>query len=92
MANTKSAKKAIRVSERKRLHNRPIRSATKSQVRRAESAIGTSAATAEEAVVKAISALDKAATKGIIHANNAARRKSRLMKKLNQALVATSNA
>jgi small subunit ribosomal protein S20 len=76
----KSAKKAIRVSERKRLHNKPIRSATRSQLRRAEAAISGSAANADEAVDQAISALDKAATKGIIHANNAARRKSRMMK------------
>jgi len=42
---------------------------------------------AREAVTVAISALDKAAEKGVIHPNNAARRKARLMKKLNQALA-----
>jgi small subunit ribosomal protein S20 len=41
---------------------------------------------AQEVVQRAISALDKAAQKGVIHPNNAARRKSRLMKHLNQAL------
>ena len=45
---------------------------------------------AKEAVVVAISSLDKAAEKGIIHPNNAARRKSRLMKKLNEAQVSSS--
>ena len=46
---------------------------------------------AREAVVKAISALDKAARKGVIHPNKAARRKSRLMKKLNQAMKSLPN-
>jgi len=45
---------------------------------------------AEGEVVAAISSVDKAAEKGIIHPNNAARRKSRLMKKLNQAKAETS--
>jgi len=45
---------------------------------------------AQKAVVAAISSLDKAAEKGILHANNAARRKSRLMKKLNAALTLSS--
>jgi small subunit ribosomal protein S20 len=45
---------------------------------------------AESEVVAAISSVDKAAEKGIIHPNNAARRKSRLMKKLNQAKAETS--
>ena len=85
MANTKSAQKAIRVSERRRQHNRPIRSGVKTYVKRAVTAIAASGASAEAAVVQAIRALDKAASKGVIHPNNAARRKSRLMKKLNQA-------
>ena len=84
MANTKSAIKMIRVSERKRIRNKPIRSATKTYVSRAEKIIGQQdKESAQDAVVKAISALDKAAEKGIIHRNNAARRKSRLMKKFN---------
>ncbi len=83
MANTKSAQKAIRVSERRRLHNKPIRSAVKTYVKAAVTAIPTG--NSREAVLAAISALDKAATKKIIHPNNAARHKSRLMKRLNQA-------
>lgn len=89
MANTKSAQKAIRVSERRRLRNKPIRSALKTHVKKAEKAISSPAAgQVQEAVVDAISALDKAATKGVIHPNAAARRKSRLMKKLNQSRAA----
>ena len=87
MANTKSAKKMIKVAEKRRLRNRPIRTAFRNAVRRAQGAI-TDAPTGEdtlEAVSAAISRLDRAVTKGVIHANNAARRKSRLMKKLNAA-------
>jgi small subunit ribosomal protein S20 len=88
LANTKSAKKAIRVSERRTARNKPIRSATKTFLRRAEAAITASAAGAEANVAKAVSMLDKAATKGVIHDKNAARHKSRLMKKLNRVLAA----
>ena len=89
MANNKAAKKRIRVNETKRLRNRPYRSACRTLVKKAELAIhdGDQAA-AEEAVVKAVSMLDRTAGKGIIHANNAARRKSRLMAKFNAAAAA----
>ena len=90
MANTKSAKKAMRVSERRRLRNKPIRTALKTYVKQAEAAVKAPTADDPAAVLKAISALDKAATKRLIHPNNAARRKSRLMKKLNQARAATA--
>ena len=89
MPNTKSAIKMVRVAERRRLRNRPIRSATRTYVRKAERAIAESD-DAAVAVVTAIRALDKAVNKGVIHRNNAARRKSRLMKKLNRAIAASS--
>jgi small subunit ribosomal protein S20 len=84
LANTKSALKAMRQNERRRQRNQPIRSAVKTYLRTAERLI-TSGDTeqASSAVVKAVSQLDSAAGKGVIHANNAARRKSRLMKKYN---------
>ncbi|MCL4369078.1 MAG: 30S ribosomal protein S20 [Actinobacteria bacterium] len=86
MANTKSALKMIRVSERRRQHNRPIRSALKTYVSKAVKAAGQAdPSAAQSAVHTAIRELDKAAAKGVIHPNNAARRKSRLMKRLNQA-------
>lgn len=88
MANTKSARKAIRVSERRTARNKPIRSATKTFLRRAEAAIAAGTEGAEASVIKAVSMLDKAATKGVIHSNNAARHKSRLMKKLNRVAAA----
>jgi len=86
LANTKSALKAIRVSERRRRRNQPIRSSVKTAVRKAVTSIGAgNVETAQQAVVNAVSQLDKAATKGVIHWRNAARRKSRLMRRLNKA-------
>jgi small subunit ribosomal protein S20 len=82
LANTKSAEKRIRSNERKRLRNQSYRSRVKTVIRKAEQLI-FGGQSSEEAVREAISTLDKAAGKGIIHKNNAARRKSRLMKKLN---------
>ena len=75
--------KTARVAERKRLQNQPIRSRVKTFVTRARRAmaaddIDTATAAAHDAAV----ALDKAARKGVIHPNNAARRKSRIMKQL----------
>ena len=93
MANTKSAKKAMRVAERRRLQNRPIRSAVRTYFRKATAAVSAPEAEAtEEAIARAISALDKAAHKKVIHPNNAARRKSRLMARLNRARAAAQTA
>ncbi len=84
MANIKSALKRIRSSERKRLSNKPIRTALKTYVKTANTTLAAGDAdTSADAVVRAISALDKAANKGIIHRNQAARRKARLMKRFN---------
>jgi small subunit ribosomal protein S20 len=85
LANTKSAIKRLRSAERRRLHNRVYRAGARTAVRKARHAIDMGhLEEAREAVQVAISALDKAAEKGIIHKNNAARRKSRLMRRLNQ--------
>lgn len=84
MANSKSALKRVRVSERRRLRNRKYRSSARTLVRRAESIIATGDVdAAAEAVGSAISMLDRTSGKGVIHRNNAARRKSRLLKKYN---------
>lgn len=87
MATTRSALKRIRSSEKKRQRNRIFRSAARTYVKKARQLITEQGRTAEAeaAVRRAISALDKAAEKGVIHKNNAARRKSRLMRLLNQA-------
>lgn len=87
MANTKSAEKRIRSNERKRLRNKMYRSRVKTMIRKAEELI-FAGKPSDEALRDAISTLDKAAVKGIIHKNNAARRKSRLMKKLNDRAAA----
>ena len=93
MANTKSAEKRIRSNERKRQRNQMYRSRVKTLIRKAEETI-FSGQPAEEAIRNAMSTLDKAAVKGIIHKNNAARRKSRLAKKLvkYQALASAAAA
>jgi small subunit ribosomal protein S20 len=85
LANSKSAEKRIRVGERRRLRNRPYRSAARTYVKKAETAIRAGDQTAAaEAVGDAISMLDRVSSKGVIHRNNAARRKSRLMAKFNR--------
>jgi small subunit ribosomal protein S20 len=86
-----SAKKAARAAERKQLRNKSVKSATKTYVTRAEKLVSSKdVKSAHAAVVAAISALDKAAKKGVIHPNTAARSKSRLMKKFNQAKLAST--
>jgi small subunit ribosomal protein S20 len=87
----KSAQKRVRVSEKKELRNKSARSLCKTSITKAEKLIFSGELeAAQQAVTAAISALDNAAEKGVIHANNAARRKSRLMKKLNEAQAASS--
>jgi small subunit ribosomal protein S20 len=91
LPRSKSSQKQARVAERRRLRNKSMRSLCKSNITRAERLIFLGELeSAQAAVVAAISSLDKAAEKGIIHPNNAARRKSRLMQKLNQALAVSS--
>ena len=88
MANTRSALKRIRSSEKKRRRNRIFRSSARTYVKKARTLITEQGKSEESqvAVLQAISALDKAAQKGVIHRNNAARRKARLMKLLNQTV------
>jgi small subunit ribosomal protein S20 len=91
VANHKSALKRIRSSEKRRQRNRVTRGTARSAVKRARVSLGgKDMAAAEVAVGGAVSALDKAAAKGVIHKNNAARRKSRLMRQLNQAKQPTA--
>ena len=82
MANIKSQIKRNRQNESRRLRNRNMRGAARTAVGQARAALEANEPETKEAILKAISALDKAAEKGVIHKNNAARRKSRLMKKL----------
>src|ERR1700730_3591520 len=83
MANTQSAKKRVRASLRKRDRNRSTRSAVKTLVSRARRpALPEAASLTSEEVRRAISALDKAAEQGVLHATNASRRKARRMSAL----------
>ncbi len=84
---SKSVEKRVRQSEKQRIRNKAIRSTTRTYIKRAEQSIQTGELdTAKEMVDTSIKSLDRAAEKGVIHPNNAARRKSRLVKKLNNAL------
>ncbi|MQF48982.1 30S ribosomal protein S20 [SAR202 cluster bacterium AC-647-N09_OGT_505m] len=79
------SERSARVLVRKSLRNRPLRTATRTYVKKAQETIATGdSEAAVESTNQAIKVLDKAATKGIIHRNNAARRKSRLMDRLNR--------
>ena len=86
MPSSMSARKQVRVTQRRRLRNKSIQSLCKTNITKVERLIFSGELDlAQEAILAAISSLDKAAEKGIIHPNNVARRKSRLMKKLNDA-------
>ncbi|MCE2735530.1 MAG: 30S ribosomal protein S20 [Acidimicrobiaceae bacterium] len=83
MANIKSQKKRILTNAKAADRNKAVKSELKTRVRTAVAAVGTPEA--DESARAAVKRIDKAASKGIIHPNAAARRKSRLMKRLNAA-------
>lgn len=84
MANIRSAQKRNRQAPKRRDHNRTLRSRARTAVKKARLLIESRDPNANEAVIAAERALDKAASKGVIHQNNAARRKGRLMLALNK--------
>lgn len=90
MANIKSQIKRNRQNEKRHARNKAVRSELKTRVKRAVTAAQQGDDSAAELAKTAVQRLDKAASKGIIHKNAAARRKSRLQKRINQA--ATSEA
>jgi small subunit ribosomal protein S20 len=92
VANSRSARKRIRSNERKHIRNRAVRSAVRTSITKARRALlGTlPVADTEEQVLAAVRALDRAAEKGILHRNNAARRKSRLMSMAHKLVAATA--
>lgn len=84
MANIKSAKKRILVNETKAARNKSIRSSVKTAIKKVEAAVAVgNAETAKDALLKAISTIDKAQTKGVFHKNTAARKVSRISKAVN---------
>ena len=84
MPNIKSAIKRVKTSEARNAQNTMAKSAMRTAVKKVEAAVTLNdAAAAKEALAAAASKLDKAAGKGLIHKNAAARKKARLMKKIN---------
>ena len=82
MPNIKSAIKRVKVSEKKNLRNRMIKSAMRTTVKKFDAAVAAGNADAKTLAVTA-GAIDKAASKGVIHKNTAGRRKSAMTLKLN---------
>lgn len=85
MPNIKSAKKRVLVNKTKAQRNKSTNSALKTAIKKANLAIETNAADKEELVKVAVKKIDQAAAKGLLHKNNAARKKSALVTKLNKA-------
>ncbi len=85
MANTKTAKKRVKVIAAKTLRNKAYRSSLRTAVKKADAALTAGAADVAGAVKSAMQKIDKSVTKGILHKNTAARKKSKLAKRLNQA-------
>ncbi len=83
MPNIKSAKKRVKVTAAKTARNKADRSALKSEIKKANAAIEAGAEDKELAVREAVKKIDQAAAKGLLHKNNAARKKSALVKKAN---------
>ena len=90
MPNIPSAKKRMRIEVKRRAHNNQAKSVVRTRVTKARNAIAASASApeTEEAIKAALRSLDMAASRGVIHRNNAARRKSRLMARLHAAEAA----
>lgn len=85
MPNIKSAKKRVKVIATKTRRNRALNSNLKTTIKKAEAALAGSSSDSTTAVTLAIKKIDQAAAKGLLHKNTAARRKSRLARKLNAA-------
>ncbi len=84
MPNIKSAKKRVIVNENKAMRNKATRSELRTAIKKADAAIANNASDKDAAVKLAVKKIDAATTKGILHKNNAARKKSALVKRLNK--------
>ena len=82
MPNIKSAKKRVKVTAKKTLRNRMVKSALRTSVKKFEAAVAADAATAQVQLTATTSAIDKAVAKGVMHKNAANRKKARLAKRL----------
>jgi small subunit ribosomal protein S20 len=88
--NSKQGNKAARAAERKRLQNRLVRRGVKTHVAKAKSAVDDGEESAYQKTMMAISSVDKAVSKGVIHRNKGARLKSLLKRNLDKGQGATS--
>ncbi len=82
MPNIKSAKKRVKTTAVRTARNKSANSALKTAIKKANIAVETAAANKDELITAAIKKVDQAAAKGLLHKNNAARKKSALAKKL----------
>jgi small subunit ribosomal protein S20 len=82
VANTRSAMKRIKQNEKRRLRNRAARSTIRSALKTARTAAAEKSPQSKEVVLEAIRVLDRAVSRGIIHRNTAARKKSALARSL----------
>ena len=80
MPNIKSAIKRVKVTEKKTLQNKIVKTKVKNAVKRYENAVANNADNLAEQYSLTVSQIDKAVTKGVLHKNTAARKKSRLAK------------
>ncbi len=85
MPNIKSAKKRVLIAEANYMRNKSINSALKTAIKKADAAIENNAADKAEVVKVAVKKIDQAVSKGILHKNTAARKKSALVVRLNKA-------
>ncbi len=85
MPNIKSAKKRVIVNNKRAQRNKSMNSALKTAIKKANVAIETGAADKEALVTAAVKKIDQATAKGLLHKNNAARKKSALVSRLNKA-------
>ncbi len=92
MPRSESVRKSARVVERRRIRNKSIRTEVKTNLTKARGLLHNSEGrdVAAKQVAKTISVIDRAVRKGVIHPNNAARRKSHLMKELNRGEISSS--
>lgn len=92
MANTKSAKKALRQNKKRQLRNKQVKDNIKKLIKDSRKAIGVKSDKAKELVARTVKTVDKAVQKGILKKNTGNRKKSRLMKKFNtQFGIGTKN-
>ena len=88
MPNIQSAKKRVKVSEKKNLQNRMVKSGVRTSVKKFDAAVAADPTKAQAQLSETVSAIDKAAAKGVVHKNAANRKKARLAKQLNKAVNA----